>query len=236
VNEPSPTQDIQRRFYNLAYPPGGRARADGLPGFVRALELHRTDAALRLLPDRGGSLLDIGCGDGTLLIKAASRFDRVTGLDVSDTQLAAARRNIDASGVQNAALVLANLDRGLPIQSAHLDVVTVIAVVAFVFDPIAALDEIYRVLRPGGQLVLEVLNLAYLPRRVAVLGGRLPAHTTAYGWEGGHLHNFTRTALLQLLGERGFTVERCTGSGVLTPLRTWWPGLLLGNIIARARK
>ena len=63
----------------------------------------------------------------------------------------------------------------------------------------------------------------------------MPVHTTCHGWEGGHLHNFTRSTLVQLLHSRGFQVERCTGSGVLTPLRSWWPGLLLGNIIVRAR-
>jgi 2-polyprenyl-3-methyl-5-hydroxy-6-metoxy-1,4-benzoquinol methylase len=131
---------------------------------------------------------------------------------------------------------MANVDRGLPLLDRQFDVVTAIAVLALVLDPIAQLHEIRRVLRPGGQLVVEVLNLVYLPRRLAVLTGRLPTHTTCHGWEGGHLHNFTRPALIRLLRECGFEVEAVTGSGVLTSLRQWWPGLLLGNVIASARR
>ena len=155
---------------------------------------------------------------------------------MSDTQLATAQRKLASHGVTNVELTLGNIDRGLPFPSNHFDAVTAVAVLAFVFDPLHALDEIHRVLKPGGRLVVEALNLVYLPRRLAVLAGHLPPHTSCHGWEGGHLHNFTRPALLRLLRDHNFSVERCTGSGVLAPLRTWWPELLLGNIIVLARK
>ncbi|MDQ3809972.1 MAG: class I SAM-dependent methyltransferase [Chloroflexota bacterium] len=219
-------RDVQRDFYTAAYRAGSPSRS----GLLGTLELHRVDAALRLVPG-GVRLLDVGCGDGALLEKAADRFQHLTGVDVSDAQLAAARARLH----RRADLVQANVDRGLPFRSREFDTVTAIAVLSFVFDPVALLEEIKRVLRPGGLLALEVLNLVYLPRRLRVLVGQLPAQTSCHGWEGGHLHNFTRPALLRLLDERGFRVERCTGSGVLTPLRTWWPGLLLGNVIATAR-
>ena len=86
------------------------------------------------------------------------------------------------------------------------------------------------------QLVLEVLNLAYLPRRLQLLTGQLPRHSTADGWDGGHLHNFTQAALAESLVLHGFDVEQWTGSGVLAPLRNWWPSLLSGNLIAACRR
>ncbi len=224
---------IQRRFYNAAYTESS-SPATSPRGWQKALELHRVDAALGLVPS-GNRLLDIGFGNGMLLAKASSRFAHLAGIDISDVQLAHARHNLALRGITNVSLAQGNLDRGLPFVAARFDVVTVIAVLAFVFDPIAALDEIHRVLRPGGVAVIEVLNLVYLPRRLAVLAGQLPVHTSCHGWEGGHLHNFTRPALIQLLRDRGFAVEHCTGSGVLSPMRTWWPGGLLGNVIALAR-
>ena len=91
-------------------------------------------------------------------------------------------------------------------------------------------------MKPGGRLAVEVLNLVYLPRRIALLLGRLPAQTTCHGWEGGHLHNFTRGALEQLLRDSGFALSQVTGSGVFAPARAWWPSMLTGNLIAVATR
>jgi ubiquinone/menaquinone biosynthesis C-methylase UbiE len=228
--------DVQRRFYTEAYPARKSAtpRHD-MPGFLQRHELHRTDAAIRLLP-RGGRLLDVGCGNGTLLMKCAADFDHLVGVDVADTQISGARSQLAAAGVDNVQLVLANIDTGLPLASRQFDVVTAIAVLGIIFDPVAALEELRRVLKPGGCLAIEVLNLVYLPRRLALVMGRLPAQTTCHGWEGGHLHNFTRAAVLDLLQTHGFALQHCTGSGVFTSLRTWWPSMLLGNVIAVSTK
>jgi ubiquinone/menaquinone biosynthesis C-methylase UbiE len=224
--------DPQRRFYLEAYPHGPAApTADGLLRYLRRFEVHRLDTVVAKLPS-GGSLLDVGCGDGALLSKCASRFQRLVGVDVADTQVVRSRRRLRADNIHNATLVHANLDNGLPFRDEQFDAATAVAVLGFIFDPIAALDELRRVLKPGGHLAVEVLNLVYLPRRLALVSGRLPQQTTCHGWEGGHLHNFTRAALLKLLRERGFHVRSCTGSGVFQPMRTWWPSMLLGNVIA----
>jgi SAM-dependent methyltransferase len=229
-------RDLQRSFYNEAYPVlAENASSEGTPSLLQRLELHRTDAVLRMLP-RGGRLLDVGCGDGGLLAKCARDFDEVIGVDVADTQLWAARRRLSTVGVHNATLVQANVDRGLPFRDEQFDAVTLVAVLGFIFDPLTVLSEVRRVLKSGGCLAVEVLNLVYLPRRLGVVSGRLPRHTNCYGWEGGQLHNFTRDALGDLLRDRGFEVQRSGGSGVLAGLRSWWPGLLLGNVIALGTK
>jgi hypothetical protein len=50
------------------------------------------------------------------------------------------------------------------------------------------------------------------------------------------LHNFTRSSVTALLQATGFEVVQTTGSGTFAGLRTWWPSLLLGNVIVLARK
>jgi ubiquinone/menaquinone biosynthesis C-methylase UbiE len=226
---------MQRTFYNAAYARGGAPVNSRLAKFVERHELHRVDAVISLLP-RGGTLLDVGCGDGTLLLKSAPNFKRLIGMEVADVQVSLARRQIDAAGAKNIDLVHANIDFGLPLKDAQFDVVTVIAVLGLIFDPIAAISELRRVLKPGGCLAIEVLNLVYLPRRVALLTGRLPRQTTCHGWEGGHLHNFTQGSIEQLLHEHGFIVQRVSGSGVFASMRAWWPAMLTGNLIATAVK
>jgi ubiquinone/menaquinone biosynthesis C-methylase UbiE len=227
-------QDAQRDFYNAAYPLADYHPAQ-LPSLLRAFEIHRTDVALQLLPP-GRRLLDIGCGDGDLLMRAAPRFERVVGLELADTQLTKARKRIGYSGLRNVSLVQANVDTGLPFQNAQFDAISLVAVLAFVFDPIALLSEASRVLKADGQMIVEVLNLGYAPRRFAVLSGRLPGYTSCRGWEGGHLHNFTRRSLANFLRSSGFDVLQTTGSGTFAALRSWWPAMLLGNVIVQARK
>jgi ubiquinone/menaquinone biosynthesis C-methylase UbiE len=227
--------DIQRAFYNRLYAAGPEAGADGLHQLLVPFEVHRSDLIATLVED-GGHLLDVGSGDGTLLARCSPRFSRLTGVDIADVRVRAAARHLSSIGVNNVSFVLANVDVGLPIQAATVDAATISAVLGFIFDPLAMLDELHRVLRPGAQLVLEVLNLAYMSRRLALLLGRLPRHSTAEGWDGGHLHNFTQAALDEALVAHGFRVEHWTGSGVFASLRNWWPSLLTGNLIAVCRR
>lgn len=227
-------QDVQRDFYNAAYPLEQRIPAQ-LPQLLRYFELHRTEAAMRLL-HYGGRLLDLGCGDGDLIARSSRLFERTVGIEVADTQLAITRNRLARDHLDNVALIQANLDRGLPFAGEQFDAVSAIAVMAFVFDPLALLSEIRRVLKRSGYFVVEVLNLGFAPRRLSVLRGGLPGYTSCRGWEGGHLHNFTRSSVTALLQATGFEVVQTTGSGTFAGLRTWWPSLLLGNVIVLARK
>jgi SAM-dependent methyltransferase len=230
----SPRADLQRTFYNTVYAPGASNTGRLADRLIARFELHRTDAVSRLI-EGGGHLLDVGSGDARLLAQCAKRFSRLTGVDLADVRVRGAAADV-SSRFPNVRFVQADIDTGLPLQAESVDVVTSVAVIGFIFDPLPLLEELRRVLRPGGQLIVEVLNLAYLPRRMALLTGHFPRHSTAPGWDGGHLHNFTQGALADALDAHGFTVERWSGSGVLAPLRTWWPSLLTGNLIAVCRK
>ena len=57
--------------------------------------------------DKNDAVLDLGCGDGTLLAIAAQQGARVTGVDISDVQLAASRQAL--KGVKGATLIKSTL-------------------------------------------------------------------------------------------------------------------------------
>ena len=100
-----------------------------------------------------GSILVIGVGTG-LELPLLSRDTRVTGVDLSPAMLAIARRRVlkDALGHVRA---LQAMDAGaLDYADASFDVTLAPYVVSVVPQPLQVLSEMWRVTRPGGQMIV----------------------------------------------------------------------------------
>jgi SAM-dependent methyltransferase len=101
-------------------------------------------------------VVDLGCGAGTDLLIAAQMTGaagRVIGVDMTATMLERARRSATEMGLRNVELH-ESLIEALPLDDASADVVISNGVIDLVPDKDAVLDEIDRVLRPGGRLQL----------------------------------------------------------------------------------
>jgi arsenite methyltransferase len=106
--------------------------------------------------DPGSVVLDLGCGAGTDLLIAAQMTGptgRVIGVDMTASMLDRARTSADEMGRSNVELHEALIE-AVPIEDASVDVVISNGVIDLVPDKDAVLDEIDRVLRPGGRLQL----------------------------------------------------------------------------------
>jgi SAM-dependent methyltransferase len=120
------------------------------------LRSHRwrtaANSAAYLLPHlaAGYSVLDVGCGPGTLTIDLARAVapGRVVGIDSSVDVVAVARGDAVASGPE-VSFEVADLF-ALPFADGGFDVVHAHQVLQHVADPVAALVEMRRVCRPGG--------------------------------------------------------------------------------------
>jgi ArsR family transcriptional regulator len=186
-------------------------RRDGMDwDEVRALDLPAgaiERALLELLPERAGSLLDIGTGTGRLLELAEARVARGLGVDASRDMLALARARLAERGLADRfAVRQADMYR-LPFADGAFEVVTLQMVLHYAEDPAAAIQEAARVLRPEG-LLLVVDLLAH--ERAEVM--RRHAHR----WPG-----FDDAALAGWLGAAG-----CASSAGVTvpgplPVRIW---------------
>lgn len=104
----------------------------------------------RLRP--GQSLLDVGCGPGTITADLARLVapGRVTALERTDAALALAREEIARQGIDTVEFMVGDVHDLLDIPDDHFDVVHAHQVLAHVADPSRALTEMRRVARPGG--------------------------------------------------------------------------------------
>jgi SAM-dependent methyltransferase len=104
----------------------------------------------------GQVVLDLGCGAGTDLLIAAQMVGpqgRAIGVDMTPSMLDRARRSAQQMGLGNVELH-EGLIESLPLADDSVDAVTSNGVIDLVPDKDAVLDEIDRVLRPGGRLQL----------------------------------------------------------------------------------
>ena len=102
----------------------------------------------RLVPVAGRDVVDVGCGGGSLARELAARGARITALEVSDDQLAAARTAEDGAGITYGI----GRAEALPLPDSSQDVVVLMRSLHHVGieDMGAALGEARRVLRDAG--------------------------------------------------------------------------------------
>ena len=227
----------------------------------RQTPLPRETLALALLePHLSGRarFLDVGCGDGFFLslVQTAVPDVQLFGVDLSIHQLAKAEL-----ALEGAILHEGDLDRGVPLPDAAVDIVYAGEVIEHLYNPDLFLKECHRVLTVHGTLVLTTPNLCAWYNRILFLGGVQPLFvetSTQSSLVGagptrslrrgslpvGHVRIFNRQAVTDLLERSGFEVTAVRSAvfdafpvplQTLDKLFTLLPGL--GSIfVIRARK
>lgn len=179
---------------------------------------------LQLLGDvRGQRILDLGCGGGQCCIAFARHGATVTGVDLSDAQLAYARR---LAGQEKAAVqfVQASAENLAGLAASSYDLVFSANTLVYIADAAACLAECRRVLAPGGRLVFSLehpLRHCFLDQGLTGLDDELSiVPVRSYFEEGPHrwrwpgadivLHAYHRTISqwTDLLAAAGLQLQR----------------------------
>ncbi len=167
------------------------------PIMRRGMEAVRRRRSSPVVP--GGQLLDIGCNFGLYLQGQRERGWSVQGIEI-DEQAAEYARSEFGLHVQ-----VGDAGDVLPtFPDAHFDVVTLWHVLEHLYNPAEILAHIYRILKPGGVMMLEVPNYASPTARV--FGEYwFPLEVPR------HLYHFTPRTLRAILDTSGLNVTSVTG-------------------------
>ena len=166
---------------------GARLMTRTSPTFYRAMA-----GELDLQPD--DELLDVGCGSAGMLVEHASPLLFVAGIDASEIQVGRARERLAERIAAGTAEIVLGDATALPWDDERFSAVTSINALKFFPDPTAALREMYRVLRPGGRLVITMGEAEEAPK------GSTEGMMDAWGqWQ------WSDAATQGLLEDAGFT-------------------------------
>jgi demethylmenaquinone methyltransferase/2-methoxy-6-polyprenyl-1,4-benzoquinol methylase len=119
----------------------------------------------RVGAEPGDTVLDVATGTAAVAIELARRSGcRVVGLDQSDEMLAEGRRRVAAAGLADRIELVQGEAERLPFDAASFDALTFTYLLRYVNDPRATLEELARVVRPGGTVAMLEFGL---PRGLA---------------------------------------------------------------------
>ncbi len=170
----------------------------------------RLNAVLSLIEPRVDKIkvLDIGCYDGEISKRIKNKLGNceVYGIDISDNT----REEAEKKGI----IFKSNdLNEGIDFPDNMFDLVFAGEIIEHIYDTDFFVDEIKRILKPEGILVITTPNFLSLGRRISYLIGRgvyMEASLTypKNPQPAGHIRFFTKDLLIGFMGCKGFKIEK----------------------------
>lgn len=184
-----------------------------------AMEERRIDIPFRkkfvlCTAAKGRRILDVGCNSGKLGQLMSQQNNEVWGLEINPI----AAQKAEQRGIR---VKVGNAEDGLPFESDFFDMVHAGALIEILYDTQQFVEECFRVLKPGGDLVLAFTNLNSWENRLKVLRGDYLSGIGAYPADrnGDCLRIFNLQKIRELVERVGFEWGDVRGVPVLQETR-----------------
>jgi 2-polyprenyl-3-methyl-5-hydroxy-6-metoxy-1,4-benzoquinol methylase len=214
---PRPTDKERLKSYQ-AYLPSGGVEIEAWGRMMQPVFQKSADCIERDMPL--GRLLDVGAGHGFFLALMHARGWNVTGLEVSQ---AGAHYGRKRWGLH----ILSQPWEKASFKKGEFDVVTAFYVIEHLPDPRTFLREVYRIVRPGGMVVLRYPHTTPIKDILALM--RIKNHLYHLPF---HLCDFTPKSMHRALEKTGFAEIKTVIGGFTAPpnLVGRWSGIVFGNL------
>lgn len=139
-------------------------------------------------------ILDIGSGSGEIAYSLKNRGLKLFCLDFAESALKIAQQEFKLN------VVLHDLDRGyLPFRDDSFDAIWAGDIIEHLFDPIFVLNEVSRVLKKNGILLITIPNDLYISNRIKISFGKSYQHSSYIKFSQYKHHTFFSHSLLEYM-------------------------------------
>ena len=171
------------------------------------------------------NILDVGCGDGALFHLVKDKCKAYYGTDISKTAL-----NLIKDKKVHTKIVNLNTEK-LPFNDNMFDYTVCLDVIEHVFDPLNLVNELFRVTKPKGYVIISTPNIRYYKHILKLISGRFPNTSgDLEHYDGGHIHYFTYQDVVDLCIDQSSKVKKY---GINT---RYMIEFLSGGVLVKARK
>ncbi|MBI3398656.1 MAG: class I SAM-dependent methyltransferase [Deltaproteobacteria bacterium] len=199
---PRPTAEILKHLY-LSYLQEKIEDPLLWDAYMKDIFARAADALARRFP-KGGDILDIGCGYGFFLSQMKKKGWQTCGMDVSETAVSYAKgRGLNVT--------LGTLE-DIKHKESSFDVATLFYVFEHLPDPLKALQEIRRILKPNGLLLLRVPHTTPIVRVLSLFGIKNNLYDPPF-----HLNDFSPATIKAILRKADFDNIHIVIGGVTRP-------------------
>lgn len=175
-----------------------------------------------LLPEHAPRVLEVGCGAGATLqwLKQSGQAAHTTGVELSADAAEVARGRVDE-------LMEGPLEQWLPgMADASFDMVLCLDVLEHLVDPWATVRDLYRVVKPGGVVIVSLPNVRNHRVILPLLFKGAWQYEEAGIMDRTHLRFFSESSACELIEQGGFEVRRLAATGIRHGDRDFWKNVL----------
>lgn len=190
---------------------------------ARTYQVKRTHLEqLHIIPSQGQLILDAGCGPGTYGLILAEEGNEVIGIDISTEFVKRATDRGNRKGLRFSAQI-GDLER-LPFKDNSFEICFCGWVLHHFSDICLAVEELYRVLKPGGLMALAEPNESSIAAKLSRFVENMPIvrkFVLKAGWDTPNRAIHTYNDYIKTLERQGFTdveINSCFSGGGLKPL------------------